>query len=68
MKKNMSSTDKAIRLLVAALILILAFTKAITGIWAIVLIILAVVFILTSIFGICPLYLALGIHINRTKE
>jgi len=68
MKNNMSRTDKAIRLSVAALIVLLAFAKVITGTWAIILIILAGVFVLTSILGLCPLYLLFGISTNKKQE
>jgi len=67
MKKNIGSIDKAIRLLVAALIVVLAITKVLTGIWAIVLLILAGVFILTSIVGTCPIFLPFGISTMKKK-
>jgi Inner membrane protein YgaP-like, transmembrane domain len=68
MKKNMGSVDKTIRLLLALVIVILAFTKVITGVWAIVLLILALVFVVTSLLGLCPLYLPFGINTNKKKE
>jgi len=55
-KKNMSSMDKGIRILLAAIIIILYFTNQITGVAAIVLGIFAVIFLLTSLVGFCPLY------------
>jgi len=67
MKKNMGSIDKAIRLLVAALIVVLVFTKVITGTLAIVLIILGAVFVLTSIVSVCPMYLPFGIRTLKKK-
>jgi hypothetical protein len=68
MKKNMGSIDRAIRLLVALVIVILAFAKVITGTLAIVLLVLAAIFILTSYFGLCPLYLPFGINTGKKKE
>jgi hypothetical protein len=68
MKKNMGSIDKAIRLLVAALIVVLVVTKVITGTLAIVLIILGVVFVLTSIVSVCPLYMPFGIRTLKNKQ
>jgi hypothetical protein len=68
MKKNMGSIDKAIRLLIALLIVILAFTHVITGTLAIVLIILAAVFVLTSLISFCPLYWPFGINTGKKKE
>lgn len=61
MKKNMGSLDRALRLLVAAVIIVLFFTHVISGSLAIVLLVLAAVFILTSFMSFCPLYLPLGI-------
>ena len=57
MKKNMGTTDKAIRILIAVVIGVLYFTNTISGTLAIVLGILAVVFLLTSFINFCPLYL-----------
>ncbi|MFO7370888.1 MAG: DUF2892 domain-containing protein [Bacteroidales bacterium] len=68
MKKNMGGTDKAVRLLFAMVVLILALTKVITGTLAIVLLILAAVFVLTSIVSFCPLYTLLGINTCKKKE
>lgn len=68
MKKNMGGTDKAIRLLIAAVIVILAFTKVITGTLAVILLVVAVVMILTSLISFCPLYLPFGIHTNKTDK
>jgi len=64
----MGSIDKAIRLLIALLIVILAFTHVITGTLAIVLIILAAVFVLTSLISFCPLYWPFGINTGKKKE
>lgn len=65
MKKNMGSTDKIIRILIAIAIGVLYFTKQITGTTAIVLGILAIVFLLTSFVGVCPLYKPFGISTNK---
>ena len=67
MKKNMGSTDKAIRLVIALVIVILAFTNVISGTLAWVLIILAAVFVLTSVFSFCPLYLPFGLNTGKKK-
>jgi hypothetical protein len=67
MKKNMGMIDITIRLVIAALMVVLYFTHVITGILAIVLLIVAGIFILTSVFSICPLYLPFGIS-TRKKE
>ena len=67
MKKNMGTIDITIRLVIAALVIVLYFTNVISGILAIVLLIFAGIFILTSIFGVCPLYLPFGIS-TRSKK
>ena len=68
MKRNVGNIDKAIRILVAAVILILAFAKVITGALAIILLVLAVIFVLTSLISFCPLYLPFGINTNKKKD
>ena len=67
MKKNLGNADKAIRLLIAAVVVILAFAKVITGIWAVVLLILAAVFVVTSLVSFCPLYWPFGINTSNKK-
>ena len=65
MKKNMSSADRVIRLLVAVVIAILYFTNMIVGTWGIVLLVLAAVLALTSVVGFCPLYALFGINTGK---
>ena len=68
MKKNMGSIDRAVRLIVAVLIVILYFTQTITGTLGIVLLIVAGVFTLTSFISFCPLYAPLKINTCKTKN
>lgn len=68
MKQNMGNIDKAIRLIVAAAILILYFSDVITGTPGIVLLILAIIFLLTSFVGICPLYLPFRLSTKKKKR
>ena len=68
MKKNMSSTDSVIRIIIAALITVLFFTKIITGTFAIVMIIVAAIFLATSVIGFCPLYSLIGVKTCKTKS
>ena len=56
MKKNMGSTDKVIRIILALVVAILYYTGVINGTVAIILGILAIVFVVTSFVGFCPLY------------
>ena len=67
MKKNMGTTDKIIRIVIAVLFAVLFFTKAVTGVAGISLLVLAAVFILTSLIGSCPLYLPFGINTCKKK-
>ncbi len=67
MKKNMGTLDITIRLLIAAIVIVLFFTHVISGILAIILLIFAAIFILTSLFSVCPLYLPFGISTRRKK-
>jgi hypothetical protein len=67
MKQNMGSTDKIIRIAIAALIAVLYFTGVITGTLGIILLVLAGVFVLTSLISFCPLYPLLGMNTARKK-
>jgi len=62
MKKNMGSTDRIFRVLIALLVVILYFTNIITGTMAFVLLTLSGIFVLTSLVSFCPLYLPFGIR------
>lgn len=68
MKKNMGSTDRIIRFILAAIFIVLYFTNTITGMWGIVLLILGAVFILTSFVSFCPLYVPFGLSTCSKKE
>lgn len=68
MTKNMGGTDKAIRLVIAAIIAILYITDTISGTLAIILGIFAIIFALTSLVSFCPLYTLVGINTCATKK
>jgi hypothetical protein len=68
MKANMGTTDKIIRIAVAALIAILYFTNVISGTLGIVLLVAAAVFVLTSLISFCPLYPIIGMNTNKKKQ
>lgn len=61
MKKNMGSTDKIIRVVLAIIFAILYFTGTVTGTAGIVLLILGIIFLATSTISFCPLYAPFGI-------
>lgn len=64
----MGSTDKMIRLIVAAVISGLFIGNVISGIFGYVLLAFAAVFVLTSFVGFCPLYLPFGISTRKKDQ
>lgn len=69
MKSNMGTTDKIIRIALAALIAVLYFfTDLIPGTLGIVLLVLSAIFVLTSLISFCPLYLPFGLSTCKKKE
>ncbi len=67
MKSNMGSSDKIIRVILAAIFVALYFTGTVTGTWGIVLLVLAGVFVLTSLVSFCPLYAPFGLSTCKTN-
>jgi small-conductance mechanosensitive channel len=68
MKTNMGSVDRIIRIVLAAVVAVLYFTKQLTGTAAIILGILAIIFVLTSFVGVCPLYMPFGISTKKKQK
>jgi len=67
MKKNMGTTDKIVRIIIALVIVGLYFADIINGTIAIIGLALAAIFILTSFISFCPLYLPFGLSTLRKK-
>ncbi|MBK5208479.1 MAG: DUF2892 domain-containing protein [Flavobacteriaceae bacterium] len=67
MKKNMGSTDKLIRVLIAVVIAVLYYLGKIEGTLAIVLMAFAVILLLTSLVSFCPLYTIFGINTCKKR-
>ncbi len=65
MKTNMGTTDRIIRLVIAAVIAILYFTGTIPVTLGIILLVLAGIFAVTSFISFCPLYLPFGIKTTK---
>lgn len=63
----MGTMDRAIRILIAVLIVVLYYANVISGAVAIILLVFAGAFVLTSLISFCPLYLPFGIS-TRRKE
>jgi len=68
MKKNMGTTDKIVRIIIALVITGLYFAGIINGTIAIVGLAFAAIFILTSFISFCPLYLPFGLSTLRKKS
>ena len=64
----MGSTDKIVRIIIAAVIGYLYYTEVITGTLGIVLLVLAAIFVLTSFVSYCPLYSPFKINTCKRKE
>jgi hypothetical protein len=67
MKKNVGSIDKIVRLLLAALFIILFFTHVVVGVFGYILLALAAILILTSLFSFCPIWMLFGVKTCKTK-
>ncbi len=68
MVKNMGTTDRIIRVIIAAIVGVLYFTGTISGTLGIVLLVLAGVFVLTSLISFCPLYAPFGLRTCPMNE
>ena len=68
MKKNMGTTDRIIRVIIAAIVGVLYFTGIISGTLGIVFLVLAGVFVLTSLISFCPIYAPFGIKTCPLKK
>ena len=60
MKRNLSDTDRVLRVIVAALFAYFYFSGTFTGALGLILLALGAVSLVTSIFAYCPLYAALN--------
>ncbi len=68
MKKNMSSTDRIIRIILALVFAGLYFTGTVTGIFGTLLLVLGAIFVLTSLVKFCPLYALAGVSTCPVSE
>ncbi len=67
MKRNIGTTDKIIRLIIAVIVAGLYFTNVVTGTASIGLMVLAGVFLLTVFISVCPFYIPFGISTHIKK-
>lgn len=68
MKKNMSELDKILRVLGAAVVVVLNFMGLIGGTLATVLMSLAAILLLTTLINFCPLYALFKISTRKKQE
>ena len=66
MKKNMSNSDRIIRLLLIAVVIGLYYFGIIAGTLAIVLFVVSAILLLTTFVNFCPLYRIFGISTCKT--
>lgn len=62
MKKNMGSLDRALRLIVAAVLAVLALNGTLAGPLALGAWVIVAVFVVTSLVSFCPLYRVIGMN------
>ncbi len=68
MKSNLGNLDKIIRIVLAALVIVLYFMNLISGTAAIILGVVAFIFLATSLINFCPLYSVLGISTRKKSN
>ncbi|MFK5973482.1 MAG: DUF2892 domain-containing protein [Flavobacteriaceae bacterium] len=68
MKKNMGSTDKIVRVLLAVVVALLVYFEVVQGTLAYVLMAVSAIFVLTSLVSFCPLYGIFGLNTCKTKK
>jgi hypothetical protein len=65
MKQNLGNLDRLLRIIFAAAITVLFFSRIITGILGLVLLGIAIIFLGTSLFGYCLLYSLFGFNTRK---
>ena len=67
MKKNVGNLDRWVRIILAALLLLLAVVKVVTGTLAVVLLIVAAVLLVTGLVNFCPIWKAIGVSTRKEQ-
>ncbi|MGB9697268.1 MAG: YgaP family membrane protein [Ignavibacteria bacterium] len=67
MKKNVGTTDRIVRIIVAIILAVLYFAGIVHGVLGVILLILAIVLVITSVMSFCALYTLLGISTCPAK-
>lgn len=68
MKRNMSNTDKMLRVLIAAAIGLLYYFNIVSGVLGAVLAVVAIILLVTAFVNFCPLYKLFGVCTFRPKQ
>jgi hypothetical protein len=70
MKKNIGTTDQMVRILIFIILVVVFFTKTVTGTRGIILLVVGIVSLITALTRFCGLYTLLGMTtcpIKKTK-
>lgn len=65
MTKNVGSTDKIIRLVIALVLAYLYYSGVLTGTLGIVAVVVGAIALLTSVINFCPLYAVIGVKTTK---
>jgi hypothetical protein len=68
MNRNISTADRIIRVVIAAITALLFLTDTVPGTSGIVLMAVGGILLLTSVINFCPIYYVLGISTFRKQE
>ena len=68
MKLNLNTTDRIIRLLIAAVAAFLYFNGTLTGIAGIVALVVGAIMLFTSVVSFCPIYAMLGLSTRKSES
>jgi hypothetical protein len=67
MKQNMGTIDRAVRIILALVVVALSIANIISGTLAIILGAVAGILALTSAMGFCPLYIVANLSTKKTE-
>jgi cellulose synthase/poly-beta-1,6-N-acetylglucosamine synthase-like glycosyltransferase len=68
MKRNLGSTDKVIRYILAIVAILITLLSNVSGLTQAILIAFAVIFIGTSLLSFCPLYAIVGLKTCKNEH
>lgn len=67
-QKNVGTTDKIVRLVLAVILIALAATGVLVGTWMYIAYVAAIVLVLTSLFSFCGLYAIFGMNTCKVPQ